>query len=1173
MIHDVNGLARAGFALPGSSQCRAFCVSNDADLLCVTHAASITIHAWVGDEGAVASAACFRVVAEYRLEGGADAAARQVILRPTFVSPTSVCLSLLQVAGDSSPALALDADLVAVSTERVDLADVFFPFGGNSTRSDSAPDDRQDGADGMSSSDVKIAAADALRSDHDAGSRLFYLLFHAWTGTVFRVIRAGLAPAFDASGAMSVRAAALTGSPCAEAAGGALRAATAGSSLLSAVGAAADARINWGALAPVETGGALLFAALPTAGDTSSTAALAFPVDALGRSRAERPKSAPAVCDDVRNLDDDSDDCDADEFIGLGLDAPAAEGAPLIVLESHPLELSSSSIFPYVLSVHVSGLHIHSSRTGALLQSIRISNATSLVAFPSGDGCDAMFVVASSGVIFVRSLPAFEQAAALVSARPQHYEEALALCRGDTGDTTVDVSPTADDDALPEPLASVDLLARKEITLRRDYGYALWSQGDFAAGLSQLSRAGESVARVLRLFPTLSPVRGGEYNRTPRAPLLSPGPPVPELFDALLPPALAPLVPFLAERRESRDALVDTSLLETLLWLRNHWSWRAGVLAARDGASAGAARASATRYARTARALLGGPHEIEPARAAALICDYAAALSLSVESGWADRDYTALWTGLGDEGAALRLLAASADEAVAVARSLGHPRALRSVGELPMRLPFSKRVVALVDYLLKMAGRIDRSAVLSQLALTLEGARGTEGVLLALGAVMAGGLSSADDVFALLDDLAAREAPEGGPSPGLLLQQPDFWRLRGVASIVRGRLPSLDHLWSILIAPAAAADSDTSNDLQSIADAVALGTPSVGWARHYRIALFEHLTFSAAARGEVVGARVADALAAAYTGALGDIATLRSPAARLSQECGLARVYRERLTRLLKSAEPLDTAAILRGLCRIAPLPAFADETVALRERTNDHAGALFVLVRVLNDMDAVADYCQRVNARSPDACVSSILLQTIGVDIEAPGAAAQPAAVKAIAALPSGNRLLRTRALAKASASVPSPGGAAPLPPASDAAVARTVEILAGLRTASPPAALAALPASLSLALIRPLLEASLRSSSDAVSNAAAARAVTSVTRAQRVAELSTKETSSVQIDKLFRCAICRRNIGALQQSTGGGQSLRPAPFRMYPNGVVAHATCAPDAARCPKTGLLFTV
>ena len=1173
MVHAINGLSRAGFAVPGSSLCRAFCVSNDADLLCVTHAASITIYAWVGDEGAVASPACFRVIAEHKLAGGVDGSLRQVILRPTFVSSTSVCLSLLQVAGDSPPSLSLDADLAAVSTERVDLADVFFPFGGNSNtdRIDTDSDFRQDGADSEPSSDAKLSAGDASRSDHDAGARLFYLLFHAWTGTVFRVIRAGFAPAFDSSGLMSVKAAALTGSFCAEAAGGAMRAAAAGLSLLTAVGAAADARINWGALASVETGGALLFAALPTAGDTSSTAALAFPVDALGRSRAERPMVIAARTDDASGLNDDSDteDFDSNEVGALDSNATAAEGAPLIVLESHPLELLSSSIFPYVLSVHASGLHIHSSRTGALLQSIRIANATSLVSCPSGDAYDAMFVIAPTGVIFVRSLPAFEQAAALVSARPQHYEEALALCRGDSGD----ISSTTDGDASPEPLASEDLLARKEITLRRDYGYALWSQGDFAAGLSQLSRAGESVARVLRLFPALSPARGSEYTRTPRAPLLSPGPPVPELFDALLPPALAPLVLFLKDRRDTRDSLVDTSLLETLLWLRNHWSWRAGVLAARDGASAGAARITATRYERSARALLGGSHAIEPERAAALICEYAAALSLSVESAWADKDYVALWTGLGNECAALRLLAASADEAVAVARSLGHARAVRSVTELPVRLPFSKRVVALVSYLLKRAKSLEGGAVLSQLAITLEGARGTEGVLLALGAVMAGALSSADELFALLDDLAAREAPEGGPSSGLLLQQPDFWRLRGVASFAGGRLPSLDKLWSTLISPFDGADGDSPEDPACIADALALGTPAVGWARHYTIALLEHLACAAAARGEVAGSRVADALAAAYTDALRDVASLRAPTARLSQECGIAREYRERLMRLLKSAEPLDSDSVLRALSRIAPLPAFADETVELRERTCDHAGALFVLVRVLNDMGAVEEYCHRVNARSPDARISSILLQTVGVDIEAPDASAQPSAVKAAAALPSGNRLLRTRAVKVSPTSAPSPDGGSPLPPPKKADVARTIDILAGIRTTSTPAALAALPSSLPIALIRPLLEASLRSSSDAVSNSAAARAVASVTRAQRVAELSAKEANSVQVDKLFRCAICRRNIGSLQQSTGGGQSLRPAPFRMYPNGVVAHVTCAPDAALCPKTGLLFTV
>jgi hypothetical protein len=1298
MVHSLEALGKGGFAVPGGSGCRAFCASPDAGLLCVARATSLLVFSWVGGDVGAPTADSFTRVAEHALASAVPGAA--AIVRATLVGAATVCLSVVRARSEPAAALAGSAERGDCADAAVDLADTFFPFGGGRAAAARSSDDggaprtaavaaaaaandgdaELAGNAGAGSDEAVVAAVSAAStheplSEHDAGARLSFVVLHAWTGTLLRVLDAGLAPPLDADGALSVSLAALAGAPCAEAVGGAAAAAAAGVALLAAVGATADSvrrAVPWGTVGAVEGGGALLAAALPTAGEGSAnTALLAFSVDALGRlqSAAAAPSAAAAapasaasagtaVGDDDLDVDADRD-CDseggsseedaggeprgggegrdpaADEADAAGADdggfaasRSSSGAAPLIVLEALPLELVASPLFPYVVSVHGSGAHVHSARTGALLQSVRVAGTLAHAVCAPDEGVEVLFLASPSGVVLLRSLPAVVQAAALLSARPPHFEEALALCADGAGglnEEAEDVAEGAAADAAEDAVedaagdgadggggaaaAGLAALARKVRGIRRQYGYALWSQGDFAAGLAQLSLAREPVERVLALFPPLGAgggggaavAPGGGSGGTARRPggagAASPAPSAPELIDALLPPALAPLVGFLALERERRaqrgappDAQLDERLIEALLWLRNHWTARAAALAARDAAAGEAARATRDRYSRALRALLragaGAATGDAPGAhgASELVAAYARALGAAgVAAG--DADLVALWAGRGAPAEAADVLAAAADEALAAAEAVGYARVLHGgEGALRARAPIAARAAALVDFCAARA-RADPALALAHFAPALAGARGTEGLLLALAACAR---LREVDALALLDDVAAREAPDGAAGAPLLAEQAELWLLTGARG--RGAAPGealparLARLWREACgdegkrawhAPAlAAAGIDAAAHLTACAaDAAERGAPRAGWARHVGVALLEARCLAAEARGGVVGARAAGALAAAYIDTLRELGA-RAPA--LSGEPpGLAREFRVRLLRLLRSRAPLPAEEILRALRALAPQPAFAEEAVALFERLGAHARAVDALVRTLGDFDAAEAYCARVHAAQPDAGVYALLLAASGgAPADAPAAAGAAALAVAPTAEPAptpGARLLREKTPAPASAA---PGAAAdaPLAPPPPDAVERAVALLVRTRAATKAAdALSHLPPGTPLSAVRPLVEATARASSDAAASVAAARAVASVAAARARADLAARESLCVQIDKAAACAVCKRRVGSMQPATAGGLGLRPAPFRVYPNSVVVHAACAADAQRCPVSGEAF--
>ena len=1271
-VHDINGLGGGGFSFPGSVGCRSFCVSPDAGILCIMHAASAVVFAWAGEDVCgPPTAASFSRVAEHSLAIDASAAAASIV-RASFIGSATLCLAIVHAVG-KDPALLLDSQ--RQNNERapfVDLADIFSPFGGRGSTNVSSVatvfSDRNgsggnggggDGGIGGASGDgaiasdancphldlespVPAAAATVLtifpssassrelfaptlavppQGAHDAGARLSFIVCHAWAGTILSVLSAGLAPALDATGGLCINAQLLAGTPCADAVGSAATAAVGGAALLASVGVAIETfrRLPfWGTIGVVEGGGALLSTALPTAGD-ASTASLAFSIDTFGRvqSSANGGGGAEGSCADIDNdtVDADSRAVDVSDMTpesdlrsSLHLllrerSAPASTGtggAPLILLESHPIGLASSPLFPYVISAHDSGLHVHSARTGALLQSVRVPGGIALAAAVSSRNGEAYFFASAAGVVLLRSLPAVVQAAALLSARPPHYEEALALCGnagvvvGEDSSAAVDVEDVvAELDASAQGLAA---LARKVQSIRRHYGYALWSLGDFAAGLTQLSLACEPVASVFALFPTLQPV--GPF-ASPSTTLSSSASvpsavaaalrssnvegkhlPPPELIDALLPPALAPLVHFLASERERKGgtAAVDARLLEALLWLRNHWFTRAGSLLVRDVEGSRVASATADRYAGSARALLACAKALDVAAVTALVHAYAAVLGIA-GAAYADADLVSMWRGRKYFSEGARVLARSADEAQSVGDSIGFPRTLvNGASSLASRAPITARVSSLFSFVTSH-GHDDPSLLRAYVVPGLSGAYGTEGVLLSLATVTAlteltsgagcGPTLSVDDLFELLVEVHELVTPGNGAS---VLAQPEFWLLSGVRSMqlerissrsnspVREHLPPLHQLWHNFLG-----DDESKNHHAAACkdDAARLGPPKYGWTRHLMIALLESAVLSAAARGGLAGVRATDALASAYVSVLRDVGAKEI---RYADESGLAREFRQRLTHLLMGAESLDAVAVLAALWAVSPAPSFSDERVILFERLGRHDDALAIIVRDIYDFDVAEAYCARVDAREPAAQVFSTLLRvSSGAEISKVDTATAVAPPTEIYDDDDdGARLLRTRDRARYFAPFLVGSALSRLSDADTAtAIARAAIVHVRSHAAQSAAdALVLLPVSTPLAAIAPLLEAVSRASCDAIAGAAAARAVAGVTRARVLAEAVTSETRGIQIDKASACAVCKRRVGAMQPSTTGGLSLRPLPFLVFPNGLVCHLKCQPKDA-----------
>ena len=1255
-VHDIDGLSSGGFLFPGSVGCRSFCVSHDAGLLCVVYATSAIVFSWVGDDNAPPTAASFSRVAEHSLSVDISSSAASIV-RANFIGSATLCFAVVHASSKDPKLLIIDSEKKQKDDRAapfLDFADVFSPFGGSGgggSNSSNVGNSAGGEVFGDGDGDAMIANSDHENSSlttgvstgvplsrettspsfaaareslpnsispqqgaHDAGARLSFLVVHAWAGTVLRILSAGLAPALDASGSLCINSQQLIGTPCADISGNAVIAAVNGSALLASVGVQSDTFRRspfWGTIGVIEGGGALLSTALPTAGD-ASTASLAFSIDSFGRVQT----NARGVVADAANntiFTNENNDTTASESNNNNLSSEdelrnslhillhqehgasvtaGTGGAPLILLESHPIEIASSPLYPYVISAHSNGLHVHSARTGALLQSVRLQGGLALAtAAPSSDG-ESYFFASGAGVVLLRSLPSVVQAAALLSARPPHYEEALALC-GDA--SSIDSSSSSIDDDNNNNFESSGLaaLARKVQSIRRQYGYALWSLGDFAAGLAQLSLAREPVSNVIALFPKLHPV--GPFAASLGSSLIAASSipavlhsgntdaafgqtPPPELIDALLPPALAPLVRFLASEREHTGGAavdVDLRLLEAMLWLRNHWFTRAGSLLVRDSEGSRIATATSERYANTIRALLAVAHTLDVTTVTALVHSYSAVLGIAGAS-FAESDLVSLWRGRKSFIEAARVLARSANEAQTVGESVGFLRTLTNgMSSLAARAPITTRISLLFSFIARY-GYDDISLLRAYVVPGLSGSFGTEGVLFSLAAVMA--LTehtqftklTIEDIFKLLASVHELMSPMNA-----ILAQPEFWLLSGVSNIrlergitrghtiINAHLPLISKLWQFFLSQK---NTDKLEILHATActdDTIRLGSPQNGWTRHIAIALLENLVLSASARNSLVGPRVTDALASAYISVLREVGAREM---RQVDECGLAREYRERLTRLLLGSEVLYAVQVLAALWAVSPAPSFSDERVILFERLGRHDDALSIIIRDLYDFDKAEAYCTRVDAREPTAKVFSTLLKVssgIGMSSSTDRKVDTTATfvLNEIDGEDDGTRLLRTRSSEERDLEPFLMGST--LSRLTDGSTAKAIASAAAVHVRSHSSqsagdALVLLPVATPLAAIASLLEAVSRASCDAVAGAAAARAVAGVTRARVLAEAVTSETRGIQIDKASACAVCKRRVGAMQPSTLGGLSLRPLPFLVYPNGLVCHQTCA---------------
>jgi len=223
---------------------------------------------------------------------------------------------------------------------------------------------------------------------------------------------------------------------------------------------------------------------------------------------------------------------------------------------------------------------------------------------------ERVFAYSSSGILCLRMLPAVMQVAALLSLRPPRFEAALSLCdtfhrlrlllglpataQQEAAVSSSSSSSTIENDEA-ERRSMLDALGgvteEKIQLIRSQFGYTLFSQGDFAAGLAHLARAREPVRKVLALYPQVAPqaaalstrsrnilglvtngaaqssiggnsasirgIRRKSHQREARGVSGTGGVSVPPMTDEMLPASLPPLVAYLCvlRRRRARAAL------------------------------------------------------------------------------------------------------------------------------------------------------------------------------------------------------------------------------------------------------------------------------------------------------------------------------------------------------------------------------------------------------------------------------------------------------------------------------------------------------------------------------------------------------------------------------------------------------------------------------------------
>ena len=1170
MVHALQDLTRAGFSVPGSQGCRAYNASASAGLVLVAHRASLAVHAWVDAPAAAPpSLQCLRRISLFTLGRPSDAAAELCI---TSVQPCGaglVCASLVHrsalgveglvdyVLGDggeacegssgssSSSGISRGGGGSGSSEACIDLPSLFLPFGG-----------RGEGVGGGA------GASPSTPASSDTGYSLSYLVLHAYTGALVRIVRAGAAPPLDAAGALASPPA--TASP--ESLDAPLRAMH---SLLQSLdlptAPTPSTRLTWGTATGSKCwrGGSeptlILSAVLPTAGVRSdSMASLAFEVDLGAPAAASGSSVAPtaALCKYCSGrVPEDGCVCHggAEALVGGRSRGPMAlsQGLPLVLLERHhPFRLLASPSQPLLFAAHASGLLVFSACNGALLQEVRGAGVVSmelvaapLPAAPAGDAAAAaagaesstpaphsapqqhhVLVTLRTGILLLRAFPLIMQIAALQSARPPHYQTALALCN-----------------LSQDSLQGGGVPAQRARAIRAEHGYNLFRDGEFEAALMELEAAGVPSSRVVALFPRLLPsARAGEGGPALTPPSALPLPPsyelsatsqgseapseaTPELGGSsapLLPAALAALAVYLARcTARSAKGRLDMLLLETLLWLRNHHRARAQ----------GALSAAVQRAVHWCLRRRGSVLPLEEARE--LLVGYGVALGAG---GALALELVTLYSCQGLFAEALEVLALElegrGDAEEAAAEAGGGEEAEEEEGSLTLGADSSAATSAILSELLEQLkcsvgaltargeGAAAEGLLHRVLAPLLVGGGGMEGTLLALRFCASASMpqAAALRVMDALQPLSREHPFPPSCSP--------LWYAQGRTGIS----------FSTLSDSSAEEEEEEEHSGYAEADAAMLQLTPRAWLRHARIAFLEHACFPAALQGAPPPPALPCALLSHYAEALEEIAQGLSagalaPRAR-DEAAGLLREYRLRTLALLQApALQLDAEACSSALASalFAGEEGLVEERAFFLGRLQRHHEALRILLVQLGDWPSARAYCAQAGGEAY-ATLTAVALEA--------GGGALPSEAVAILV--------------------------------ENAPRLRASQVLAGMPEATP------------LAQLGQLLEAALGQATLHVRLAAAERSTGEVASVRaRLDMVRVREKRYRVIDRADVCGVCGRRLGVAagggvggggRGSSGGsaGEMLRPPPLAILRNGAKVHLACLAGVREGGKEG-----
>ncbi|KAK8726458.1 hypothetical protein OTU49_010260 [Cherax quadricarinatus] len=221
---------------------------------------------------------------------------------------------------------------------------------------------------------------------------------------------------------------------------------------------------------------------------------------------------------------------------------------------------------------------------------------------------------------------------------------------------------------------------------------------------------------------------------------------------------------------------------------------------------------------------------------------------------------------------------------------------------------------------------------------------------------------------------------------------------------------------------------------------------------------------------------------------------------------------------------------LLTSSCHYQPQPVLARmqgtslhvETAAVFGRLGEHEKALSMLVHQLKDFSAAEQYCIAQTRGANNTCKSSIFLKLLKIYLRPP------------------------------------PGGSE-----DDIELAPAIELLsvhAGDLEVS--AVLALLPPNWSLSIVHHYLRAALRTS---LHQSRIKRIQQTLVRSDNLQQKFilyklNKDMGPIPLASNRICCVCNRGFTSCE-------------FTIYPNGVMAHLTCAPNPSVCPLTGTVFQV